>query len=144
MDAHIMYLVWIAAILIFSIFEGITVQLVSIWFVIGSIAAFVSSLFNAPIYLQVIIFIAVSLVALVVTRPLVKKKLEVKIQPTNADRCIGQTATVVEEIDNINGKGQVKVDGKIWSARSLNDSIIKKDTIVTVEKIDGVKLIVKE
>ncbi len=144
MDAHIMYLVWLSAILIFSIVEGITVQLVSIWFVIGSVAAFVSSLFNAPIYLQVIIFIAVSVVALVITRPLVKKKLEVKIEPTNADRCIGKTATVVEDIDNINGKGQVKVDGKIWSARSTNEDIIKKDTLVTVEKIDGVKLIVKK
>ncbi len=144
MDAHTMYIVWLAAFFVFSVLEGITTQLVSIWFVIGSAAAFVSSLCNVPIYLQVIIFIAVSLVALIVTRPLVKKKLEVKIEPTNADRCIGTTATVVEDIDNINGKGQVKVDGKIWSARSENNEIIQKDTLVTVKKIDGVKLIVEK
>lgn len=144
MDAHTMYIVWLVAFFVFSVLEGITTQLVSIWFVIGSVAAFVSSLCNVPIYLQVIIFIAVSLVALVVTRPLVKKKLEVKIEPTNADRCIGGTATVVEDIDNINGKGQVKVDGKIWSARSENNEIIQKDTLVTVKKIDGVKLIVEK
>jgi len=81
---------------------------------------------------------------LLITRPLVKKKLIVKSESTNADRCIGKTATVTEDIDNINATGQVKVDGQIWTARSINSSIIKKGTNVTVEKIDGVKLIVKE
>ncbi|MBR3738003.1 MAG: NfeD family protein, partial [Eubacterium sp.] len=71
------------------------------------------------------------------------KKINFKAQKTNADRCIGEDAVVCEEINNLEAKGQVKVDGKIWSARSSDGSIIPTDTIVTVEKIDGVKLIVK-
>ena len=121
-----------------------TIQLVSVWFVIGAVAALVSSLAGAEFYVQIIVFIAVSVLMLLITRPLVKKKLIVKSEPTIDDRCIGKTATVTEDIDNINATGQVKVDGQIWTARSINSSIIKKGTNVTVEKIDGVKLIVKE
>lgn len=79
-----------------------------------------------------------------VTRPIVKKKLTVKVEPTNADRCIGLIATVIEDINNIDGTGLVKVDGKIWTARSSDSSIIEKGTKVIIEKIDGVKLIVKK
>ena len=131
-----MYIVWICAAVLFGIFESLTAQLVSVWFV--------SSLVGAEFYVQIIVFIAVSVLMLLITRPLVKKKLIVKSESTNADRCIGKTATVTEDIDNINATGQVKVDGQIWTARSINSSIIKKGTNVTVEKIDGVKLIVKE
>ena len=133
-----MYIVWICAAVLFGIFESLTAQLVSVWFVIGAVAALVSSLAGAEFYVQIIVFIAVSVLMLLITRPLVKKKLIVKSEPTNADRCIGKTAIVTEDIDNINATGQV------WTARSINSSIIKKGTNVTVEKIDGVKLIVKE
>ena len=95
MSDSMMYIIWAAAIIGFGVLEAITVQLVSIWFVIGSVAGLVSALFGAPIYLQVIICIAVSVLALLVTRPLVRKKLQTKVQPTNADRVIGQTALVV-------------------------------------------------
>lgn len=139
-----MYIVWICAAVLFGIFEALTVQLVSVWFVIGAVAALASSLLGAKLYVQIIVFIAASFLMLLITRPLVKKKLTVKMQPTNADRCIGKAATVTEDIDNINATGQVKVDGQIWSARSSNSSVIKKGTNVTVEKIDGVKLIVKQ
>lgn len=143
MSLEKMYIVWICAAVLFGIFESLTAQLVSVWFVIGAVAALVSSLAGAEFYVQIIVFIAVSVLMLLITRPLVKK-LIVKSEPTNADRCIGKTATVTEDIDNINATGQVKVDGQIWTARSINSSIIKKGTNVTVEKIDGVKLIVKE
>ena len=144
MSLEKMYIVWICAAVLFGIFESLTAQLVSIWFVIGAVAALVSSLAGAELYVQIIVFIAVSVLMLLITRPLVKKKLIVKSEPTNADRCLGKTATVTEDIDNINATGQEKVDGQIWTARSINSSIIKKGTNVTVEKIDGVKLIVKE
>ena len=65
------------------------------------------------------------------------------MQPTNADRCIGQTAVVIEDINNIEGKGQVHVNGITWTARSADGTVFKKDDLVTVEKIDGVKLIVR-
>ena len=142
MSAYTMYIVWAAAIIGFAILEGITFQLVSIWFVFGSIAAFIASLLGASVTVQVIIWLVVSALALAITRPIVKKKLTAKAQPTNADRCIGSDATVLEAIDNARSVGQVKVDGKVWSARSLDGGIIEENTIVTVKKIEGVKLLV--
>ena len=114
-----MYIVWICAGIIFGVLEAVTVQLVSV-------------------------FIVTSVLMLLITRPIVKKKLTVKVEPTNADRCIGLIATVIEDINNIDGTGLVKVDGKIWTARSSDSSIIEKGTKVIIEKIDGVKLIVKK
>lgn len=144
MSDSMMYIIWAAAIIGFGVLEAVTVQLVSIWFVIGSVAGLVSALLGAPIYLQVIICIAVSVVALLATRPLVRKKLHTEVQPTNADRVIGQTAMVTQEINNIQSTGEVKIDGKLWTARSCDDKVLPPNSLVTVEKIDGVKLIVKE
>ncbi len=138
-----MYVVWAALIVAFGVLEGITAQLVSIWFVIGAIAALIAQLLGATLIVQIIVFIAVSIIALLITRPLVRKKLNTKAEKTNADRCIGQEAVVIEEIDNLAPTGQVKADGKVWTARSANGEKIPKDSIVTVEKIDGVKLIVQ-
>ena len=138
-----MYIVWAIAILAFGIFEGITAQLVSIWFVFGSVAGLIAAFCGAPISVQLVVFIAVTVVTLAATRPIVKKKLNSKAEKTNADRCIGQDAVVLEEINNLLPTGQVKADGKVWTARSSDGSSIPKDTVVTVEKIDGVKLIVK-
>lgn len=143
MTTSTMYIVWAVAIVAFCILEGTTAQLVSVWFVIGSVAGLVSNIFGAPFWLQIVLFITVSVVALLATRPLVKKKLNINIQKTNADRCIGMSGVVIEDIDNLAPSGQVKTDGKVWSARSLSGEPIPKDTVVTVEKIDGVKLIVK-
>ncbi len=137
-----MYIVWAAAIIIFGILEGITVQLVSIWFVAGAVAALISVPLGAPQWLQFVLFFAVSLIVLAIVRPIIKKRLTPKQEKTNADRCIGKDAIVIEEINNILPTGQVKADGKVWTARSSDNSIIPKDTIVSVEKIDGVKLIV--
>lgn len=138
-----MYIIWAVAIIFFAVAEGLTTQLVSIWFVIGSIAGLISAFCKAPISIQVGIFVAVSIIALVTTRPIAKKRLTPNVEPTNADRCVGQDAVVIEEINNIESLGQAKVDGKIWTARSSNGDIIPKDTIVIVEKIEGVKLIVR-
>lgn len=138
-----MYIIWAVAIVFFAVAEGMTTQLVSIWFVIGSIAGLVSAFLGAPIWLQVLIAVAVSILALVITRPIAKKRLTPRIEPTNADKCIGKEAIVVEEINNIESKGQAKADGKVWSARSLNGDIIPANTVVIVEKIEGVKLIVR-
>ena len=75
MSLEKMYIVWICAAVLFGIFEALTVQLVSVWFVIGAVAALVSSLAGAELYVQIIVFIAVSVLMLLITRPLVKKKL---------------------------------------------------------------------
>ncbi len=137
-----MYIFWAVAIVAFGFLEGITAQLVSIWFVLGSIGALITAFCGGDIKLQLIVFVAVTLVTLIATRPIVKKRLNSKVEKTNADRCIGQDAVVTEEINNLLSTGLVKADGKTWSARSSDKSIIPKDSIVVVEKIEGVKLIV--
>lgn len=134
---------WAVTFVILVIIEASTSQLVSIWFAVGSLAALISQLCGAKVWLQWLIFVAVSGIVVALTRPLVKKFSTPKIQATNADRCIGQTAVVTEEIDNIAAKGAVKVGGIIWTARSESGEKIPANETVTVIKIDGVKLIVK-
>lgn len=138
-----MLLFWIIALVVLIVVEAVTAQMVTIWFAAGALGAIVAERLGAEVWLQWVVFVAVSAIALVATRPLVKKLTKTKVQPTNADRCIGQIAVVTEEINNIEGKGQVHVNGVTWTARSLDGMVFKKDERVTVEKIDGVKLIVK-
>lgn len=138
-----MYAIWGALIILFGIFEAATAQLVSIWFVFGAIASLVASLLNATVIVQIIVFVVVSVLALIATRPIVKKHLNTKTVRTNADRILGREAIVIEQIDNISSVGQVKVDGNVWSAKSVDNTTIPIDSIVTIEKIEGVKLLVK-
>ena len=139
-----MYIVWAVAIVAFGIFEGLTAQLVSIWFVAGSVAALGATALHAPLWVQLAVFFGVSLLVLIIMRPIVKKRLQKDLEKTNADRCIGQDAVVIEEINNLLPTGQVKADGKVWTARSSDKSIIPEGSIVTVDRIDGVKLIVTQ
>ena len=138
------YIFWAIAIVVFAILEAITTQLVSGWFIAGSIAALITKWLGAPFYLQLIVFVGISAITLILTRPLIKKHLTPKNEPTNADRVIGQTGVVTEAIDNMGAVGQVKVDGQIWSARSTDGSVIEEGKQVEIERIDGVKLIVAE
>ncbi|MBR0112816.1 MAG: NfeD family protein [Clostridia bacterium] len=136
--------IWAVALVVLLAIEGATAQLVTIWFAAGALAALIAAALHAPIWLQVVLFVVVSGITLVATRPLVKKIVKRKTQPLNADRCIGETAVVTEEIDNIRATGAVKVGGVVWTARSSGGEIIEKDKNVVIEKIEGVKLIVKE
>lgn len=138
-----MTLVWIAMIIAFGVAEAVTAGLVSIWFVAGGVAALVSAELGAALWLQVVVFLAVSIAALIATRPLAKKMLDKTVVPTNADRVLRAKGRVVEEIRNENALGAVYVDGKTWSARSEDGSVIAKDTMVTVVRMEGVKLFVK-
>lgn len=140
---HYMLAFWAVALVTLVIIEASTAQLVTIWFAVGALAALISQMLGAQVWLQWVIFVVVSGAVLAATRPLVKKYAKPKIQPTNADRCIGQTAVVTEGIDNVAGKGAVKVGGVIWSARSESGENIKENEKVTITKIDGVKLIVR-
>lgn len=136
--------VWAALTVVFIVVEAVTVQLLTIWFAVGSVAALVATLLGATTVWQCIIFIFVSLLVLALTRPYVKKMIESRTEPTNADRCIGKEAVVCETINNRAGQGQVKIAGVTWTARSNDDSVIEADEIVKVEKIDGVKVIVSK
>ena len=134
---------WFVLLIIFSVAEAATVSLVSIWFALGALGALIARLLSAGFWVQATVFIIVSFISLLATRPLVNKLHTKKIQSTNADRCIGKDAVVIEEIDNLNAKGQVKINGNVWTARAENNEIIPKDSIVKAVRIDGVKLIVK-
>ncbi len=143
MAEYAMLIFWVVLLIVLIVIEAATAQMVTIWFAAGAVGAIVAELLGAQPWLQWMVFIAVSVVALVATRPLVKKLTATRVQPTNADRCIGRTAVVTEEIDNDAVKGQVNVDGVIWTARSSDGSVIEKDAKGKIEKIDGLKVIVK-
>ena len=136
-------LVWIGFAVFMLICEALTAQLVSIWFVIGSIAAAVSCIFTDNILIQSAVFIAVSFVCLLVTRPFVKKITKKEFERTNSDRLIGRIGIVTADVVNNSGSGQVNVDGKIWSAKSADEREIKAGANVKVNAIEGVKLIVE-
>lgn len=135
-------LLWLGATVILFIAEAITVNLVTVWFALGTLAAFIAAAAGAKLWLQIVLFLVVTVVTLIFTKPLVKKHLNGKLEATNADMVIGQTAVVTEDIDNLAAKGAVTCMGKVWTARSLNDEKISTGDEVTVEKIQGVKLIV--
>lgn len=135
--------IWILAAVAFGVLEGITAQLVSIWFVLGAVAAAVAAACGGGLWLQVVLFAAVSVAALLITKPLVKKYLRPRMQRTNADRCVGQTGVVLQPIDNLAATGQVKVCGSVWTARSTDGAPIAAGETVTVERIEGVKLMVR-
>ena len=137
-----MAFVWIAAIVVFLIVEGVTVGLTSIWFACGSLAALITELLRLSLWVQLAVFLIVSAAALWFTRPLVKRH-NAKRAATNADRVLGQTGLVISCIDNLEETGLVHADGKDWSARSVSGQAIEAGTKVTVIRIEGVKLIVE-
>jgi membrane protein implicated in regulation of membrane protease activity len=138
-----MVTVWVAATVAFVVAELATVGLTSIWFALGALCALIATLLGAPLWLQIAWFLIISAATLVLTRPLVKKYINAKTQPTNADRVLGMTAVVTERIDNLAGTGAVQAAGKVWTARSADGAPIEADALVTVGAIDGVKLMVK-
>lgn len=144
MQLDIMFIIWIAAAVIFFVIEVLTSQIVTIWFAIGSIGALFANVLKLETIWQIVVFAALSFITLLIARPYMKKFTRTRVQPTNADMCIGSKAVVTEDIDNTTGTGQVKVKGSVWSAKSSNDEIIPKDTVVIVESISGVKLTVKK
>ncbi len=138
-----MLFVWVIFAVFMLICEALTTQLVSIWFVVGGAAAAVTCLFTDNILIQSVVFLVVSLLCLIATRPFVKKFNAKKKQPTNSDRLIGRVGIVTMDVVNIKGEGQVNVDGKIWSAKSADDREIKTGANVRVTSIEGVKLVVE-
>lgn len=140
-----MAVVWLVAMVVLLIVEAIVPGLVSIWFAIGSLAALIAALLNAPLWLQVVWFLAVSVATLVLTRPLAQRYVNSRVQPTNADALIGRDCVVTEDIDNLAGTGAVKIGGKVWTARAEdeNEKYAQGDVVKAV-RIEGVKLIVKK
>ena len=136
---------WIALAVILLAIECLTTQLISVWMGLSAAitAILVALIPTIGIPYQIAIFVLLSAILLVATRPLVKKFLRKKKgNETNLDRLIGQPAVVVEAINNLNGTGRVKIQGNYWSARSMDGSEIPADATVIFEKIEGNKAIV--
>ncbi len=134
-------LLWLVITVVLVIIEIASFNLVTIWFAGGAFVAMIAAMFHLPIWTQLILFAFVTSVLLVSTRPFVVKMMAKKT-PTNSDRVIGMTGIVTEEINNIRETGAVKADGKVWSARSADNSIIPAGVTVDIHEIRGVKVIV--
>ncbi len=137
-----MILIWAAAAVLFLIIELATSGLTSIWFALGALCALLTAALHAPLWLQALWFVLISLLTLLLTRPLAKRYVNDRAQPTNADRVIGMQCVVREPVDNLAGTGTVCVDGKVWAARSATGETLPVGARVAVREIQGVKLIV--
>ena len=139
-----MSVIWLVAMVIMLVVEAMVPGLISIWFAIGALAALISALFHAPVWLQLVWFFAISILTLVLTRPFVKKYVNSRVTPTNADVVIGKDAVVTERIDNLHAQGAVMLDGKVWTARTEKEQVtVEAGETVRVLRIEGVKLIVE-
>lgn len=134
---------WILIAVAFAFAEMLTMGLTSIWFSGGAVAAFVTALFGGTLPVQTGVFVTVSVILVALTRPLSRRLLSRKTVRTNADSLIGKCGIVTEPISNRLARGQVQIDGTVWSARSQDGRDIGKDTSVRVLAIEGVKLIVE-
>ena len=135
---------WLVVGIVMVAIEAATAQLTTIWFAIGAFLTIIPAALNAPVWLQFVIFTAISLVTLIFTRKFVKRALKVKKESTNADRVIGQTGYVTQTIDNDMAQDRVSVMGLDWSARSADNTDISIGEKIKVRSIDGVKLIVEK
>ncbi len=139
-----MILLWLIVTIAAGVLESLTVGMVSIWFAFGGFAALIASNLNCPVFYQYVIFIVVSLLTMILIKPFARKNLNVIMHATNVDSLVGMECVVTEDINNVLNKGEVQIKGQKWSARNIEDRMVAKDTIVVVERIEGVKLIIKE
>ncbi len=136
---------WLGLLIVFLVIEAITLGLTTIWFAGGALVCFLTALFHAPVPVQIALFFVVSLILLFFTRPVAVRFMNQKTERTNVDSLLGEKALVTETIENLKGTGRVKVRGVDWTARTQQDGkVIAADTVVTVRKVQGVKLIVED
>ena len=135
--------VWLAILILSVAIEAITMGLTSIWFAFGALIALFATLFGGPLWLQIVLFIVVSVVTMILTRPLAIRYLGPVLKKTNIDAIPGKTGIVVETIVPVEGRGQVKIDGQIWSAKLEDETAqLEKGMTVIVDRIEGVKVVV--
>ena len=137
-------LFWIVACVLFTLLEAFTQQFVSIWFLIGSIGALICSLFGANEEAQGIVFVILSLLTLIAFRPMVKRLVKGEAIPTNADSNVGPLALVTKDFDENSLEGRVLVNDMDWAAKSLDGGCYHKGEKVIVERIEGVKCLVRK
>lgn len=137
-------IVWLLLLIVLLIIEIITLGLTTIWFAGGALVAFVASLLGAGQFVQIILFLVVSLVMLAGTRPFAVKYINKDRTKTNAESLVGSIGIVTEDIDNVKAIGTVMLQGQEWTARANDNTTISRDKIVVVKEIQGVKLMVEE
>ena len=137
-----MWYVWLILAGIFFVAEILTVGFLVFWFGVGALLAMITSFFTSNVIIQTTVFIISSTILLLVTKPFVKKFVDVKSTKTNAFSIIGKKALVIKEI-NSHSVGQIKINGEVWSAEAENDETITEGSEVEIVKINGVKTIVK-
>ena len=135
--------IWLIALVVLVAGEAITVGLTFIWFAVGALGGLLVAALGGPVWLQIVVFLALSALTLVLVRPAAAKLLTPGISPTNADRVLSQIALVTEEIDNVAETGQVKLFGQVWTARSENGDVIPAQSRVRILRIEGVKVFVR-
>lgn len=134
--------IWLVLMVVFLAAEAATVSMVSLWFAAGSLVALAVSLLGGPIWLQVVLFLAVSAGLLACLRPLVRSKFIPKLARTNVDSMLGSEGYVTADIDNMSATGKVKLGAMEWTARSTSGKVIPAGTLVKVDRIEGVKAFV--
>ena len=137
--------IWLIIFVACIVVEIITMGLTTIWFAGGALIAVIAAALSLPIWLQILLFLVVSLVLLYLTRPVAVKYFNKDRVKTNAESLVGQQAIVISEIDNLQGIGQVTVGRQEWSARTTDDNKkLPVGSVVIIRAISGVKLIVEE
>jgi len=137
-------IMWLAVLVILVIVELATMGLTTIWFAGGALVATIIAALNGPVWLQFICFVVVSLVLLVLTRPIAMRYFNQSREKTNTDSLIGKQAIVTLDINNLLGTGQVMLNGMEWSARSTKEDVkIEAGAVVIVKGISGVKVLVE-
>ena len=140
-----MRMIWLFLVVVLLIIELVTVGLTTIWFAAGSASAFLLSLAGLGIGWQIGVFLVVSIVLFVFTRPWAMKYVNKKSEKTNYEGVIGRTVKVTQEINNTEQTGKAVYDGQEWTARSTDDNtVIEAGQLARVVRIEGVKLIVRE
>lgn len=134
---------WLGMVVVFTVIEVFTAGLTTIWFAIGSIPMIFLSFLPIPFLYQVLIMLVISIVLLIFTRPFFVKKLNANKEKTNVDALIGKTALVTKKITKFE-KGEVKIDGKIWTAKSVSDEDLDAGTECLLQRIEGVTAIVSK
>ena len=137
-------IVWLAVLIILVVIEIFTLGLTTIWFAGGALVAIVVAALGGPVWLQVLIALIVSAVLLFFTRPVAMKYFNRDREKTNAESLVGRQAIVLSEINNLQGTGQVTINGMEWTARTIVDGqTIKPGEVVAIRGINGVKLLVE-
>ena len=138
-------MVWLALFILLLIIEIATMGLTTIWFAGGALAAFIAGLLGCGLAVQIGLFLVISVLLFVFTRPIAVKYFNQDRQKTNSDRLTGQEALVTEAIDTLQAQGTVVVNGQEWSAKTNEtDGKIAKGSVVVIDEIQGVKLVVRE